>query len=236
MGGKVREMSMEGRSRTSLRRKYVLWSGIALGMVLVLIGSMYFYQHRAVTQPLVGGAIADPPGSAPDIALPDQFGRTQSISGLRGKPVALTFVYTNCTDVCSLISANLHEAYKQLGSRASQVGIVAVTVDPENDTQEQVRGFSDKFGLTNEWFFLTGTRPQLEKAWASYGIDAQKVKAQMQTPVAPGTQAAAGSPEVIEHAAPVFLIDKKGLVRAMLPTDVSAADIAHDLGVLLAER
>lgn len=75
--------------------------------------------------------------------------------------MALTFLYTNCPDVCPLIAANLHETYKQLGDQAKQVGIVAVTVDPEHDTTDRVRQFSDQRGLTNQWLFMTGSRGQL---------------------------------------------------------------------------
>jgi protein SCO1 len=210
-------------------RRRAIWGALALVLVLAAAG-VYVVKGRATPAQLVGGAIANPPQPAPVFTLTDQFGKTRGLSDLRGKPVALTFVYTHCPDVCPVISANMHQAYKQLGDRASQVGMVAVTVDPENDDVNQVHSFSDKLSLTDEWYFLTGSRPQLEAVWASYGISAQAVKSQ-------GSAAAlAQSPEVIEHAAPVFLIDKQGRVRAMLPVDVTADIIAQDLGVLLSER
>jgi len=211
------------------RHRGTRWAALALVILLAAAG-LILYQTRVAARQLVGGAIADPPQPVPGFTLTDQFGHSRSLSSLAGKPVALTFVYTNCPDVCPLISAHLHEAYQQLGKLGPQVGMVAVTVDPEHDDVNQVRTFSDKLGLTNEWFFLTGSRPQLQAVWASYGIDAQQVRNQM----AASTQAA--SPETIEHSAPVFLIDKLGRVRAMLPVDVSADDIATDLRVLLAER
>lgn len=220
------------RSNTKIgtaRRHSIRW--VALAMVILLAAAgLIIYQTRGSARQLVGGAIADPPQPAPDFTLTDQFGHNRSLSGLAGKPVALTFVYTNCPDVCPLISAHFHQAYQQLGKLGPQVGMIAVTVDPENDDVNQVRSYSDKLGLTNEWFFLTGTRPQLQAVWASYGIDAQKVRNQM------AATASTASPEEIEHSAPVFLIDKQGKVRAMLPVDVSADDIAKDLRVLLTER
>jgi protein SCO1 len=218
----------KARKGTS-RHRGIRWAVLAL-IILLAAAGLIIHQTRVSARGLVGGAIADPPQPAPGFTLTDQFGHNRSLSDLAGKPVALTFVYTNCPDVCPLISAHFHEAYQQLGKLGPQVGMVAVTVDPEHDDINQMHSFSDKLGLTNEWFFLTGSRPQLQAVWASYGIDAQKVQSQM------AATAQAASPETIEHAAPVFLIDKVGRLRAMLPVDVSADDIAADLRVLLAER
>jgi protein SCO1/2 len=212
------------------RRSGLRWAALALAVVLVAVAIIYVYESQISARQLVGGAIADPPRAAPGFTLTDQFGHSRSLNDLAGKPVALTFVYTTCPDVCPLISGNFHLAYQQLGNSAPQVGLVAVTVDPEHDDVNQIRSYSDKLGLTDEWFFLTGSRPQLEAVWATYGIDAQKVRDQM------SGSAQANSPEEIEHSAPVFLIDKRGQVRAMLPVDVSADVIASDLSVLLAER
>jgi protein SCO1 len=218
--------------------KRLRWgAGLAMALLLVIAGA-YLYQARvAAAGELVGGAIAAPSQPAPDFILTDQFGQSQSLRTLSGKPVALTFIYTNCPDVCPIISANMHRAYGLLGNRAAQTGLLAVTVDPERDDVQQVRKYSDQIGLSNEWHFLTGSRPQLEAVWAAYGIDAQKAPGgPAASGATAGTAAVANPAEEIEHAAPVYLIDKHGLVRAMLPTDVTADDIAHDLGVLLAEQ
>jgi protein SCO1 len=223
----------KANARAGRRRTWLL---VALAVcVLVIAAGAGFYVFRSrATSELVGGAIVTSPQAAPDFTLPDQFGSVQSLSSLRGKPVALTFIYTNCPDVCPLISAHMHQAYQILGNQAEKVGIVAVTVDPERDNVQQVRSYSDRIGLTNEWHFLTGTRPQLEAVWASYGIDAQRVRATMSADT--NNQPADAEADQIEHAAPVFIIDKHGQVRAMLPVDVSAEDIAADLKVLLAEQ
>jgi protein SCO1 len=228
-------MSKSKANASARRPRRWLLVALVVGVLVIAAGAgFYAYQSRAASSELVGGAIVSSPQAAPDFTLPDQFGSAQSLSSLRGKPVALTFIYTNCPDVCPLISAHMHQAYQMLGSQAEKVGIVAVTVDPERDNVQQIRSYSDRIGLTNEWHFLTGTRPQLEAVWASYGIDAQRVRATMSADTK--NQPADAEADQIEHAAPVFMIDKRGQVRAMLPVDVSAEDIAADLKVLLAEQ
>ncbi len=229
-------MSKRKTNTRARRPRRWLWIGLAVVVFVVAAGAgFYVYQSRAAaSSELVGGAVVTSPQAAPDFTLTDQLGNAQSLSSLRGKPVALTFIYTNCPDVCPLISAHMHQAYQILGDQAGKVGIVAVTVDPERDNMQQIRTYSDRIGLTNEWHFLTGSRPQLEAVWAAYGIDAQRVRAT--TPATANGQPADAEADAIEHSAPVYIIDKRGQVRAMLPVDVSAEDIATDLKVLLAEQ
>ena len=57
-----------------------------------------------------------------------------NLAGYRGKAVFVTFLYTHCPDVCPLIASQLHNALSRLGSKAGQVQLVAVSVDPRGDT------------------------------------------------------------------------------------------------------
>lgn len=211
--------------RGNVGRPELVLTGVAAGLLIVAFAAFFVYRSaRAGSRPLVNTTVMSPPEPAAGFTLTDQFGATHSLSDFRGKPVALTFIYTHCTDVCPIISASLHQAYLKLGNRAQDVAIVAVTVDPERDDVAQLRAFSDRLGLTNEWSFFTGTRAQLQSVWAAYGVGAQ---------VFPGS---ANAPERIEHSAPIYLIDKEGQIRGLIANDATAGDIATDLGILLAQR
>jgi protein SCO1/2 len=181
---------------------------------------------------LAGAAVLTNPQPAQPFELTDQFGASRSLEAFRGKPVALTFVYTHCPDVCPLIASNMHAAYRLLGENAANVAMLAVSVDPEGDDAESVRTFSEERGLLNEWSYLTGSRPQLEAVWQRYGVmrPAGAMPGHSQ-----GAGQGGGQAELIEHAAPVMLIDKRGLVRALLPTTFAATTLASDLQALLAE-
>ncbi len=221
-----------GDVRAGPRRGF---SWLVVGLAaLIAVAAAVFWEVRPASDVPFGDTIAQP-WPAPDFTLTDQLGRSQSLSGLRGKPVALTFVYTNCPDVCPLIATNLYATHLRLGDKARSVALVAVTVDPERDDVPQIRRFSDQRGLTDKWLFLTGSRSELEKVWSAYGIYAQEVDAQGR-PVTPAPVAPAGSPETIEHSAPIYLIDKRGEVRALLPNSFTVDDLTADLEGLLAER
>lgn len=212
------------------------WLGpgvVVLGVVLLAAG--LYWHFRPSPQELVEAGLVSSPFEAPDFLLTDQFGHDQRLSTFRGRPIALTFVYTNCPDVCPLIAANMHAAYQRLGDDAPRIVLAAVTVDPRRDNVQQIRRFSEQHALTDEWFFFTGTSSALAQVWKAYGIYAQPVDASGKpiTPVAGADTPT--SPETIEHSAPVYLIDKQLKVRALLPTDFTAADLVTDLKVLLAE-
>ncbi|MGZ6007554.1 MAG: SCO family protein, partial [Rhizomicrobium sp.] len=51
-------------------------------------------------------------------------------SDYRGKIVVLYFGYTHCPDICPATLANLADAIQKLGSRANEVRVLFVTVDP----------------------------------------------------------------------------------------------------------
>jgi protein SCO1 len=223
------------------RRHRTRWvAGVAIVVLLacgLAAGFAYWRMHAAPGQ-LVGGAIAKGNPPAPDFTLTDQFGASDALSSFKGRPVALTFLYTNCPDVCPLIASNLHQTYKQLGNQAAEVGLVAVTVDPEHDSVDKVRQYSEQRGLTNQWLFLVGTRDQLAPVWRAYGITAQPDQP-VAKPVSPAEQRAEQGvdplPQDVEHSAPIFLIDKRGALRAMLPVDATPDTLTTDLRVLVAE-
>lgn len=162
-------------------------------------------------------------GPAPDFRLPDQDGQLVSLSEQRAKVVVLSFMYTNCRDVCPLTAAKFSTVYDQLGSLASQVTFIAISSDPENDTLLAVRSFTAAHHLEGKWHYLFGTRPQLEPVWKAYFVAAQKL----------GTPDPRGqvSQDVI-HSSSVLLIDAQGAFRIKHDSDFDAADLAHDIRML----
>ena len=68
---------------------------------------------------------------APEFTLLDQFGEETSLREERGKVVALTFLYTNCPDICPLTAHSLGKAHEALGEDAARISIIAISVDPK---------------------------------------------------------------------------------------------------------
>lgn len=155
---------------------------------------------------------------APDFTLTDGLtGNALTLSTLRGSVVAMAFLYTRCPDVCPITAGQFRAAQKQLGSDASRVRFVAVSVDPDGDTPTAVRQFSAAHDLSANWHYLIGPRAQLQHVWGLYGVGA----------FAQSTD--------VSHNDAIYLIDAKGREREIVHSDTALKDLVSDLRVLLAD-
>ena len=55
-------------------------------------------------------------GPAPDFALTSQDGARVTLADFRGKVVAVTFIFTSCTDTCPLLTAKMAQVQDELGA------------------------------------------------------------------------------------------------------------------------
>lgn len=82
---------------------------------------------------------------------------------LKDKIVVVNFIYTDCTDICSLSTARLAQVYDWLGERMGRdIFFYSISLDPENDTPEKLAAFADAFGAGAGWTFLTGERENID--------------------------------------------------------------------------
>jgi len=109
---------------------------------------------------------------APDFTLIDQEGKRFLSTNLRGKIVVLDFIYTTCTDVCPLFTANFLRLQGQLKpEQKSKVFFVSITTDPEIDSPKILKAYAQRYGANfSNWAFLTGTEAQLKEVWKGFGI------------------------------------------------------------------
>jgi len=73
----------------------------------------------------------------------------------RGQYVVMGFVYTNCPDICPLITQNLIKIQKDLGYPAN-VQFLGVSFDPKRDTPEVLHRYKEIFKVDDNVNFLTG--------------------------------------------------------------------------------
>jgi protein SCO1 len=95
----------------------------------------------------------------PEFKLTTQDGRTLTPAGLRGKVVAIDFIYTRCPlpDVCPRLSANFALLQKQFREQAgNNLVLLSVTVDPEFDKPAVLAEYARRWAAGPGWHFLTG--------------------------------------------------------------------------------
>lgn len=161
----------------------------------------------------------EPPRMAPAFNLAGSDGKPLELERYRGKVVALSFGYTNCPEVCPTTLSRLAQVRKRLGDAGRDFQVVYVTVDPERDDAKRMHQFLASFDAT--FMGGTGTPAQLSKVYRDYGVTA--VKHSGSTPGMYG----------VEHTTFVYLIDRQGRLRAMVPYGESPEDVAHDAALLL---
>jgi protein SCO1/2 len=120
-------------------------------------------------EPNKGISIGD---RAPDFTLTDQTDHPVRLSSLRGQPVAITFVYTRCPDAtaCPMTVARFAKLNAAL-SKEKEGRLLAVTVDPENDTPAVLADFAKRVGADPaRWRFLTGPPEAVARVAESFGV------------------------------------------------------------------
>src|SRR5712691_2639467 len=111
-------------------------------------------------------------GPAPEFTLTDQGGKRVALKDLRGKVLAITFIFASCADTCPLLTAKMAGLQDRLGADfGPRVYFVSVTVDPERDTPEALKRYAEVHRANPAgWAFLTGTPAEIREVARRYGI------------------------------------------------------------------
>lgn len=148
-----------------------IYAGLAVVAIAGLLGGTAFvaWQQR-VDDPFAqcrGSAIA---GGAGDIGgsftLVDETGKTVTDKEVLAKPALVYFGYSFCPDVCPLDAARNAEAVDLLKAKGMKVTPVFITIDPERDTPEALKDFTEN--LHPDMVGLTGSPEQIQAASRAY--------------------------------------------------------------------
>ncbi|HEY7219040.1 MAG TPA: SCO family protein [Candidatus Binatia bacterium] len=159
---------------------------------------------------------------APDIILVNQENQRFDSAQLRSKVVVVNFIYTTCTDVCPIFTANLAALQRKLNSRYDrQLFFVSITTDPEIDSAAVLKVYAQRYDADfKNWAFLTGSEAQLKAVWNGFGIRV--------------IRKARG---LVQHTTLTTVIDRQGLRRAnYLGEKWPVKDLERDILVVLGER
>lgn len=154
-----------------------------------------------------------------DFALPDHTGKIRSLGDFKGKAVVLFFGYTHCPDVCPTTLSEMALALKQLGTDASRVQVLFVTLDPERDTPALLAQYVPSFNPS--FLGLRGDAATTAELAKKFRIFSQKRET--------------GSPSgyTLDHSALSFVYDPTGKLRLLVNYGQGPEAVAHDLRLLL---
>jgi cytochrome oxidase Cu insertion factor (SCO1/SenC/PrrC family) len=113
----------------------------------------------------------------PDVEVLDQEGHALHFYSdlIKGKTVAINFIFTNCTTICPPLAATFARVQKEMGAKVGKdVHFISISVDPLTDTPERLKAWGDKFKAGPGWTFVTGSKPQMDKLLNALGASVSR--------------------------------------------------------------
>jgi protein SCO1 len=207
--------------------RVLLWLGvlvvIAGGIALLTLGGS---TSSAGKGKQVGEAHFDaaevftPPPTAPPLSLKNYLGQRVDLASYKGKVVLVTFLYTNCPDVCPLIASNLRVAQNLMGAKeAAKVAVIAVSVDPKGDTPKAVARFLARHEMTGRMQYLIGSANELATVWKAWDV---------------GSIRDAQQPQFVNHSGLIYGITASGKQLTTYASNFQPSEIVHDVPLLAA--
>ncbi|HSH37572.1 MAG TPA: SCO family protein [Chthoniobacterales bacterium] len=184
--------------------KSVAWYATLI-LIPLLTAAFLFWLRQAQMERNAHRAIGNY-GTVPAFQLTNQDGQPFGTEQLNGKIWIVDFIFSTCPGPCPMISSRMAELQKPL--EKTDVRLVSITVDPEKDTPEVLRGYADKLEAQPGWDFLTGPKA------AIYDLSRSGFK----LPVSESGD----QPGVPVHTTRAVLVDGRGSIRGYY--DVLAPD------------
>lgn len=178
-------------------------------------------------------------GPAPDFALTDQFERPVGSEEMRGKIVVANFIYTNCTDICPLLSGQMQGLQERLrGQRllGSGVELLSFTVDPDRDTPAVLRDYAERHRADPDaWRFLTGPPNEVVPLIVQgFKLGVAALPPKRTDPGEPAHGEAPAEGGEIMHSGRFVLIDRRGRIRAYYDgRELDPEQVMRDVQALL---
>jgi protein SCO1/2 len=129
---------------------------------------------------------------------------------LRGHPTLLFLGYTSCPDVCPTTLATVRTALQ--GEPMPGLAVLFVTVDPDRDTPEVLRGYLSAFGPA----FHGAAMAPASRELLLRSLGAVAVRGD-------------GTPYRVDHSATLYLLDRQARLVAVFTPPLAAGPLGTDL-------
>lgn len=135
---------------------------MAFVVAMVLIAFAYSQFSGAVRSRSVSPRL-EKYALAPQFQFTDQNGKSVSTEDLKGKIWVANFIFTRCAGPCPVMTSRMLALNQSLGDKVKDVELITITVDPEYDTPEVLKKYSERVGSSERWRFLTGPKDKVEE-------------------------------------------------------------------------
>jgi len=188
---------------------------------VILVGAGGLFSACTPQKPAFASIDVTGAAYANGFELTDHQGQMRRLGDFSGKVVVVFFGYTQCPDVCPTSMSELAEVKRLLGPRGDKLQGVFVTVDPERDTLELLKGYMGAFDPS--FVALRPEPSQLESLAKSYKVYYKKVEGKTPTSY------------TMDHTAGSYVYDTKGALRLFTRYGSGPKVLATDINILLDE-
>ena len=150
----------------------------------------------------------------------DENNTARPLTSLKGHRVALTFMYTTCTqpDFCPLMDRNFASVQNEIKKTPAlaDVRLVSVSFDPAHDTPTVLKAHAKALQADPAvWHFVTASTADIKAFAATFGVIAE-----------PSDE----SPAILTHNLSTAVIDADGKLVKIRPGNMwTPADLIADL-------
>lgn len=157
------------------------------------------------------------PLPVPSFTLTSHETRPVSSEDFPGKVLVVFFGYTSCPDVCPLTLTHLTQAFRLMKEEGERIQVLLVSVDPDRDTPERLRGYLRNFHPS--FMGLTGTEEEIRSVADNFG--------------AYFARTGEGESYTVDHTARSYVLDPEGRIALTFPISATPEEMARDLKHLL---
>ena len=169
-------------------------------------------QLMAPTQVLPAVAVGS---IVPDFTLIDQVRQPVTLSSLRGKVVAVNFIYTTCAlpQFCFRLANHFGAIQRRYSERmGNDLVLLTVTFDPARDQPEVLAEYAKRWNVNpRTWHFLTGEVPDVTRVCGLFGVQAYR------------------DDGLFNHSSHTAVIDRQGKLSANIEGNQYTTDQLADL-------
>jgi protein SCO1/2 len=141
--------------------------------MLLGIGFLAYYYYEYKQHPRRLPTYGNPGHHVLPFSFTNQDGKTITEKDVAGKIYVVEYFFSTCEGICPKMNENMTKVYQTFRGQAD-FAILSHTVDPETDTVEQLKSYSQRFEAdAAQWHFLTGDKRALyDMAIHSYLVTA----------------------------------------------------------------
>lgn len=166
---------------------------VGAGRTAALCVAMCLWAAQAFAQHDLG--LGETRDIVPRYLLQDVNGRATMPEDYRGYYQLIAFGYTFCPDICPTTLTEMAAVLKDLGPQAKRLRPIFISVDPERDTLEVLRGYTAFFDP--RIIGMTGSPALVSRAASNFKVRYQKVPKE-------------GGNYAVDHSAGMYLLGPEG--------------------------